>query len=230
MSKALRIAIDGPAGVGKTTVSRLLAKRLNLRYIDTGAMYRSVALLADGLGLDLDDASVMGEFAGQLSIEFEPGTDRVKCNGKDLTREIREPHVGSLASRISTHSGVRRALVGLQQEMAAVGQGDAGVVMEGRDVGTVVMPDADVKFFLVASLDVRAGRRHLEEGAFNDRLKATAEDMAERDRRDSTREDSPLVCAQDAVEIDTGLFDAEGVAGEMLRIITERGFCGDIDS
>lgn len=196
------IAIDGPVGAGKSTVARQVAQRLGFRYVDTGAMYRSVALLALEQGIDLHDEGAVIRIAESLDVEFPVTADqqRVTANGRDVTDAIRRPDVSDGASIVSVYPRVRRAMVAIQRQMGR----DGGIVMEGRDIGTVVFPDADVKVFLDASLEERARRRYAELRARGvetdfDSVRRTEE---ERDRRDETRRHSPLRPAPDAVIID----------------------------
>lgn len=210
----LVIAIDGPAGAGKSTVAKLLAARLRLRYLDTGAMYRALALKASRLGLGAQDGDAAAEIADTISIGFaepsEGGTQRVFMDGEDVTDAIRTPAIGDLASALSVHSDVRKAMVSRQQEIVALG----GCTLEGRDTTTVVAPRADVKVFLTASLDVRAKRRADELAAKGESVdfESIRRQIAERDLRDSTRSDSPLVLAPDATQVDTdGLTPVEVV-------------------
>jgi len=222
------VAIDGPTAAGKSTVARGVAARLGLRYVDTGAMYRSVAVAALSGGVDLADAGAVTRLADAITIEFLPAApateegigERVLVDGRDLTEIIRTPEASDGASRVSVVPGVRAALVARQRVMGAEG----GVVMEGRDIGTVVFPNADVKVFLNASLDARARRRHAELQA---RGRAVSlEDVrrieAERDRRDETRAHSPLRPAEGAVVIDTTTMGAEDVIEAIVRLVRER--------
>ena len=204
LSKKLLITIDGPAGAGKSTVSKLLAKKLGYIYLDTGAMYRAVAVLArDNEHSDPFDESTLEEICLGLDLEFvqKDGTLRLLANGRDVTEEIRQPEISSLASAVSAKAIVRERLSGIQRKMGKGG----GVVLEGRDMGTVVFPEADVKFFLDASPEVRSKRRFLE-------LEAEGEDttveevhqlMLARDRNDSNRQLAPLKPAEDAILVDS---------------------------
>ncbi len=208
------IAIDGPSGGGKSTVSRLIAKRLGLSYIDTGAMYRAVALALNGADVDIENASELEEFCASMSVEYSESN--IKVNGTDYTGSIRTEEAGLLASISSSKSCVRRALVEYQRGLAKEG----ALVMEGRDIGTVVLPDISLKFFLTASHEVRALRRHAERKGLE--REAISEAMKKRDKTDSTRTDSPLVKAKDAVEIDTGALDINGVVSLILENIEQR--------
>jgi CMP/dCMP kinase len=200
------IAIDGPAGAGKSTVARAVAERLGYTYLDTGAMYRCVALLATEDG-DADPA----ELAEDATITLG---DRVMLNGRDVTEAIRTPAVAEAASRVSPDVGVRMALVRKQQ--ALLQEGDW--VAEGRDIGTVVCPDAAVKVFLTASPEVRAQRRAEELGL--DVEEVLAAQLA-RDERDEQREHSPLIAANDAVPVDTSELDLDGVIDQILCLVVE---------
>lgn len=188
------IAIDGPAGAGKSTVARALAERLGFTYLDSGAMYRCVALAALEQGVDLDDGAAMNQLAGSLAIELDG--ERVALDGRDVSAAIREPGVSEASSRASVHQGVREAMVARQRELIAAGR----YVAEGRDIGTVVSPDSPLKVFLTASPEERARRRAEQTGEGPEAVLAA---QRERDARDETREHSALRAAGDAVEIDT---------------------------
>ena len=217
------VAIDGPSGAGKSTLGRRLARELGLLYVDTGAMYRAVALAAVEANVSADDAAAVGEVARRARLELvgDPDHLQVKLDGRDVSAEIRTEQIGRLASVISTIPEVRRELVRQQREMGARG---AGVVLDGRDIGTVVFPAADVKFFLTARPEERARRRHDEDHARAPGLtyEETLADINSRDLRDTTRADSPLKIAEDAVVIDTTDLDIEGVFARMLETIRER--------
>jgi len=210
------IAIDGPSGVGKTTVSKLVAKKLDFRYVDTGAMYRAVALGAVDEGVNIDDEGELKKFLSRADLSFGGGGERILLNGRDYTKKIREPLSGELASRVSSKKAVREFLVGLQRRLGKEGR----VVMEGRDIGTVVFPDADVKVFLDARAAVREKRRHGELSGC--RFDEVAKEIEERDRRDRERVHSPLRPADDAVYVDTTDMGIEEVAERLLNIIEER--------
>ena len=201
----LIIAIDGPSGSGKSTLGRSLARALNLLYIDTGSMYRAVALAVIESQLDPAAPETVTSLAEGLNIDLtgDPDSLRVLLGGRDITEQIRSEAVTEMSSIISAIPGVRRAMVARQREI-----GRRGAVLNGRDIGTVVFPEADVKFFLTAGANERAQRRFAEEHEQNPTVDfaETLADMTERDRRDSTRTDSPLKIADDAIVIDsTGL-------------------------
>jgi cytidylate kinase len=218
----LIIAIDGPAASGKSTTAKLVAERLGYTYIDSGAMYRAAALKALRLGVPMDDHAALGLVAACASIELDGGgRGPVLLDGEDVTEAIRAPEVTEASSTMSTVPAVRRALV---EEQRRIGR-STDCVMEGRDIGTVVFPGADLKVFLVASLAERARRRFDELKARGEAvdLADVAADIAERDRRDSTRTDSPLVRAGDAVEVDTTNLTIEEQVARVLALAVERG-------
>jgi cytidylate kinase len=190
------LAIDGPSGAGKSTVARAVARRLGLRYLDTGAMYRAVTLAALERGVRLEDAGALVALAAELDIEFrtDPAHPTVRVDGRDVTGAVREAAVSAAVSTVSAVPGVREQMVRRQQ--AAIGAGD--IVVEGRDIGTTVAPYAAVKIFLTASLDTRSARRAVQQPDPD-----TADDVARRDQLDSSRAASPLAKAADAQEIDT---------------------------
>lgn len=213
------IAIDGPAGSGKSTVAKLVAKRLGYLYVDTGAMYRAVALKALRLGADIRDEAKVSQIAQMADIVLLPqidGSVRVLLDGEDVTEAIRTPEVSEASSVVSAHPGVRKALTAKQKLMAEQG----GVVMEGRDVQTVVAPDAEVKIFLTASLEERARRRWLElrQRGVEVAYEQVLQELKERDERDSTRAIAPLRKAPDAVEIDTTNMTIDEVVDKIVEL------------
>jgi cytidylate kinase len=228
------IVIDGPAGAGKSTVARTIAERIGAALLDTGAIYRSLALLARSRGISWDDADRLGELAANLRLEFRPsaepgGPQQVWIMGPveqplEVTREIRLPEISEGASKVSAHPPVRSALLGIQRAIAASAIAVGGCVAEGRDMGTVVFPEAPHKFFLTASSQARAKRRHLELAAKGE--VATAEqveaEMQRRDQRDSSREAAPLQRAPDAVLVDSSALDVSEVV-EAILVHLDRG-------
>jgi cytidylate kinase len=219
--RAAVVAVDGPAGAGKSSASRALADRLGFAYVDTGAMYRAVGVLARERGIAPDDAGGLAALVRDLEIEFADRGGRILAGGRDLSEAIRRPEAGEWASRVSAQPAVRDRLVALQR---ALGRG-GGIVMEGRDIGTVVFPDAPVKFYLTADPPARARRRAAElraQGTPVDEA-ALAGELAERDRRDAGRAHSPLRAAADAVVIDTTPLPLRAVVDAMERVARERG-------
>jgi cytidylate kinase len=214
------IAIDGPSGSGKSTLGRLLARALNLLYIDTGSMYRAVALAVIEARVDPTDAAAVTALANRIEIDLkgDPDSLSVLVDGREVTEQIRTESVTEMASIVSTIPGVRRAMVDRQRAIAK-----RGAVLNGRDIGTVVFPDADVKFFLDAAPEERAERRYREDrqkSSSSATLAETLADMIERDRRDSTRADSPLKVAPDAIVIDSTGKSIEEVFTEMMKRFT----------
>jgi cytidylate kinase len=217
------IAIDGPSGAGKSTLGRMLARTLKLLYIDTGAMYRAVALSVLNSGVSTSDAEGIAAVAerAQLALEGDPDSLQVLLDGRNVSHEIRNEDVTHTSSAISTFPEVRRIMVRRQREMGGRG---GGVVLEGRDIGTIVFPDADIKFFLTAGPEARAARRY-EEDRLRERnatYEETLADINTRDRRDSTRADSPLAIAPDAIVIDSTELSIDEVYERMLTEIRER--------
>jgi CMP/dCMP kinase len=217
------IAIDGPSGAGKSTLGKMLAKKLGLLYLDTGAMYRAAALSAVRHGVSLDDKDKVADIAENASIELvgEPDDLRVILDGQDVSAEIRTLEVAQAASVVSTISEVRRIMVRHQRE---IGERDPkGCVLEGRDIGSVVFPNADYKFFLTAKPEARAQRRFAEDSAKGriSTYEQTLAEINERDARDVSRDDSPLTIAPDAIVIDTSELDLTEVFEHMLAKINE---------
>ncbi len=211
--KPIIIAIDGPAGAGKSTIARSLAHRLGFTYIDTGAMYRAIALWALQAGIDPNDMLRLEQLAREARIEFSK--DRVCLNGQDVTAQIREPRVSDAASKVSMVPGVRRAM---REEQRRIGLHHSAV-MEGRDIGTVVFPEAQIKIYLDADPGIRAERRARETGGA---VTQVAQEIAERDHRDRSRKEAPLTQAPDAEYIDsTGMTPAE-VEEAILKIVRRR--------
>ncbi len=213
MQKPIIIAIDGPAGAGKSTIARSLAEKLGFVYIDTGAMYRAVALWALRTGVDLTNPLTLETLADESEIDFENG--RVLLNGEDVTEAIREPQVSAAASKVAAMPGVRRAM---RDEQRRIGF-DNSVVMEGRDIGTVVFPEAQIKIYLDADPEVRAGRRAKETGVA---VGEVAREMAERDQRDRSRAEAPLTQAPDAEYLDSTGMTPEQVEEAILKIVRQR--------
>ena len=214
------MAIDGPSGAGKSTIARRVAEKLGFIYIDTGAMYRAVALEMLREDLEWEDVMSIEDIANQVEISFQPASTAVFVNGYDASEAIRAPEVSEAASRVSTFPGVRRAMVARQRAMAA----ERSVVMEGRDIGTVVFPNAQVKIYLDALPEVRGDRRAQElqeKGAHVEPVMVTQE-MAERDARDRQRPDSPLLQAPDAVYLDTTALNLEQVEQAVLEIVRRK--------
>jgi CMP/dCMP kinase len=224
MTKPLTIAIDGPAGAGKSTVARLLAQRLGYTYVDSGAMYRAVALNVVRNEIAPAEQDEIAALTRATRIEFQPGEDggqqRVLLGGEDVTEAIRQPEVARMASVVSAIPGVRSALVALQQGLGTSG----GVVMEGRDIGTVVFPNAEVKLFLTASPEERAARRHADSLARGNvaTLEQVRAEQDERDRRDATRSVSPLVAAADAIVLVSDELTPDEVVEEIVEMIEAR--------
>ena len=217
------IAIDGPAGAGKSTIARETARKLDYTYVDTGAMYRAVGLLAEEQGIPLDDAAALTALVGGLDFSF-PWIDAVLhtvVDGRDVSGQIRTPEAGMRASTVSKVAAVRAALVERQRAMAAGG----GIVMEGRDIGTVVFPDAELKVFLTASSRVRGERRwkQLRDGGDDaTSLTEVIDDIERRDHQDSTRAVAPLRPASDSVVLDTSKMDIPRVKRVVLRLARAR--------
>ena len=215
------IAIDGPSGAGKSTLGKMLAKKLNLLYLDTGAMYRAVAFAVLQNGISPENEKKVIEIAENSTVELmgEPDNLFIKLNGENITAKIRTNEIGQTASIISAYSEVRRTLVKRQQEIGKLAAN--GCVLDGRDIGTVVFPNADIKFFLTAAPETRARRRFSEdqERGRKTTFENTLSEINERDQRDVSRTDSPLMIAEDAVVIDTGEMDLAEVVGNMMEAI-----------
>jgi cytidylate kinase len=221
MTRPLIVAIDGPSGAGKSTLGRMLARALNLLYIDTGSMYRAVALAVMESSISASDDVAVGSLAGRIDIDLQGNPDslRITLGGRDVTEQIRSEEVTDLSSIISTIPAVRRAMAARQREM-----GKRGAVLNGRDIGTVVFPDADVKFFLTALPQARAERRFNEDRAQDPSVsfEETFADMTERDARDSTRADSPLKKADDAIIVDSTGLTIDEVFQQMMAAVQEK--------
>jgi len=221
VAKPLIIAIDGPVGSGKSTLARRVAALLGYSYLDSGAMYRALTLKAVNSGIPLDDPVQLVQLATSTRIDLvtDNSHSTVRLDGVDVTDDIRRPDVSLATSKVAMVPGVRRVLVAEQRR--AGGQG--GVVMEGRDIGTVVFPDAELKIFLTASPEIRAERRWREHQQKGDviNLARTLEEIRERDRRDREREDSPLVRAKDAVVVDSTAMEPEEVARLVVMLARE---------
>lgn len=216
------IAVDGPSGAGKSTLGKMLAKKLGLLYLDTGAMYRAVAFAVLAKNVS-DDKTKIIEIAENSEIKLigEPDNLQILLNGKDISDLIRTNEVGQMASIVSTISEVRKTLVRRQQEL---GNHGTGCVLDGRDIGTVVFPNADIKFFLTATSEARAKRRYEEDlqRGLDVLYETTLEEINLRDKRDVTRADSPLSIAKDAIVVDTSELNLDEVFAKMIKIIHQR--------
>lgn len=223
MTDSLVVAVDGPAGTGKSSVSRGLARSLGARYLDTGAMYRIVTLAVLRAGVDLTDTPAIEAAAEDvpLSVGYDPDEDKAYLDAEDVSREIRGNEVTKAVSAVSAVPAIRARLVGLQRELAA---GPSSVVVEGRDIGTVVLPDADVKIFLTASAEERARRRNDQNVASGlaDDFEAVLADVRRRDHLDSTRAVSPLRTADDALVVDTSTMTEPEVIARLLELVQQR--------
>lgn len=220
-TRKLVIAIDGPAGSGKSTIAARLAKKLGYVNLESGAMYRALALKALEHGVSLDDSEALRQLAAATVIQLEPQPEgnRVLLDGRDVSQRIREGDVTLAASRVSVHPPVREIMVSRQREMGA----SAGVVMEGRDIGTAVFPNADVKVFLDADARIRAERRVAQNGTHtHEEARRIIEDLVARDQRDRTRSVSPLVPAVDAVILDSTNLSIDDVVSRIVRLVCQR--------
>ncbi|MBQ7463426.1 MAG: (d)CMP kinase [Lachnospiraceae bacterium] len=213
------IAIDGPAGAGKSSIAKIVASKLGYIYVDTGAMYRAMALFMLEKNVDINDEDAIGKAAGEadIKIRYENGVQCVILNGENVNDRIRTDEVSNAASKTSVVKKVRERLVALQQELAS----KENVVMDGRDIGTKVLPDAYLKIYMTASAEVRAKRRYDENisKGMESNLEKIRQEIIERDQRDMTRKESPLVKAWDAIEIDTGDMTIEEVADRIIGMI-----------
>lgn len=223
MSRSLVIAIDGPAGTGKSSVAKGLARSLNASYLDTGAMYRIVTLNALRAGVDLDDAAAIAAATADvdLAVGYDPDEDRFLLAGADVSAEIRGDAVTKAVSAVSAVPAVRARLVEIQRELTSAA---GNVVVEGRDIGTVVLPDADVKIFLTASAEVRAQRRtdqNIADGRPGD-YESVLADVRRRDHLDSTRAVSPLRAADDAIVVDTSDMNQSEVVAHLAELVEQR--------
>jgi len=216
------VAIDGPAGAGKSTIATEVAKHLGYQLIDTGAMYRTLAKRAMDLDIDLKDASSVAHLASTLNFKFElhNGENTVSCNGEELGKEIRTAKVSDASSIVSAFAEVRLALLELQREIGQNGD----TVLEGRDIGTVVFPKAEVKIFLTASAEARAKRRvaQMRRGGEDSEFETVLSEIVKRDKRDRTRTMSPLIKADDAVEVDSTEYEVKEVVDLVLNLVNER--------
>ena len=223
MAKTYSIAIDGPAGAGKSTIARALAKELGYYYVDTGAIYRTVAYFLDLLGISPKDADGVHRYIDELTIQIEydeEGKQHMLMNGMDVTGEIRTPDISQKASLVSAHPEVREMLLDMQRDVAR----KHNVIMDGRDIGTVVLPKATVKIFLTASAEVRAKRRTDELLAKGQKVnfEQVLKDIQQRDHQDSTRAVAPLKQAADAVLLDTSDMDIDAVLAAMKKLVEEK--------
>lgn len=219
----LVIAIDGPAASGKSTTARLVANELGYTYIDTGAMYRAVTLAAVRAGIDPDDQSAIELLASTLDVRIKPAGDgllHTYLGDEEISKEIRSPRVNEHVSQISAYPGVRKAMVALQMDMGRNG----GVVLDGRDIGTVVFPDADVKIFMFADISARAQRRQvdLDRSGSAMEVDTVAHDLSARDEYDSSRAISPMRAADDAIQIDTSDLTIDQQVEQVLHLVDEK--------
>ena len=223
MAKTYSIAIDGPAGAGKSTIAKRLAKELGYKYVDTGAIYRTVAYFLDLLGVSPKDVDGVERYIDELTIDIEydeDGLQHMIMNGMDVTGEIRTQDISQKASLVSAHAVVREVLLDMQRDVAK----EYNVIMDGRDIGTVVLPKANVKIFLTASAEVRAKRRTDELLAKGQKANydTILKEIQQRDYQDTHREIAPLKMAKDSVKVDTSDMDIEGVVDTIRRIVAEK--------
>ena len=225
MAKMISIAIDGPGGAGKSTIAKRLAKELGFYYVDTGAIYRTVAYFLDLLGISPKDVDGVERYIDELTVEIEydeDGLQHMIMNGMDVSEDIRTPEISLKASDVSAHAVVRDMLLDMQRDVAK----KHNVIMDGRDIGTVVLPRAQVKIFLTASAEVRAQRRfqELQAKGKKDSYEQVLKELEKRDYQDSHREIAPLKQAKDAIVVDTSLLDIDGVVAAIRQIVQEK--CG----
>lgn len=225
MAKMISIAIDGPGGAGKSTIAKRLAKELGFYYVDTGAIYRTVAYFLDLLGISPKDVDGVERYIDELTVEIEydeDGLQHMIMNGMDVSEDIRTPEISLKASDVSAHAVVRDMLLDMQRDVAK----KHNVIMDGRDIGTVVLPRAQVKIFLTASAEERAKRRFLELQAKGkkDSYEQVLKELEKRDYQDSHREIAPLKQAKDAIVVDTSQLDIDGVVAAIRQIVQEK--CG----
>ncbi len=223
MAKTIAIAIDGPAGAGKSTIAKRLAAELGYYYVDTGAIYRTVAYFMDLLGISPKDVDGVERYIDELTVEIaydEEGLQHMLMNGIDVTADIRTPDISQKASLISAHAVVRDMLLDMQRQVAK----EHNVIMDGRDIGTVVLPRAQVKIFLTASAEVRAARRfaELQAKGGKDSYEKVLSDLQQRDYQDSHREIAPLKQAKDAICVDTSDLDIDGVVAAIRNIVIQK--------
>ena len=223
MAKTYSIAIDGPAGAGKSTIARRLAKELGYYYVDTGAIYRTVAYFLDLLGVSPKDVDGVTRYIDELTVEIEydeDGKQHMLMNGMDVTDDIRTQDISQKASLVSAHAVVREVLLDMQREVAR----KHNVIMDGRDIGTVVLPKANVKIFLTASAEVRAERRYKEmlEKGQKANLQQVLKDIQQRDYQDTHRDIAPLKMARDSIKVDTSDMDLEQVTAAIKEIVEEK--------
>ncbi len=223
MSKTISIAIDGPAGAGKSTIAKRLAAELGFRYVDTGAIYRTVAYFMDLWGVSPKDVDGVNRYIDELTVAIEydeDGLQHMIMNGMDVTGDIRTPEISKMASDVSAHACVREMLLDMQRDVAK----QYNVIMDGRDIGTVVLPKADVKIFLTASAEVRAKRRTDELAAKGQKVnyEQTLKEIQQRDYNDSHRAIAPLKMAKDSIKVDTSALDIDGVVAAIRQIVREK--------